>query len=663
MGAGVAAGTLLLGEASIQDAAQPQSTGRSRAVTTVQASTPLAVTMTASPNPARQGEFVTYTLTVTNRGPVDLGGVTLAATVPDKVYSFAVGNNGYNPGDTVTWTLGTLSAGQSRTVTMQPRIGGAPFIYVTGLEAPADGTTLQNVATVTSSTGHGATIHLTVRIGYNWPTIDAIPPYEIAETKPLVLTVPATDADMPTQTLTFSLEPGAPAGASIDSRTGVFSWTPTRAQGPSTNSITVRVTDSSSQRLSVTQTFTVIVIEANDPPVITPIPNQVVNEGSAVTFTVVVTDADLPQQTLTFSLGTGAPTGATINPATGVITWTTTEAHGPSTNVVTVIVADNGTPVLSATNTFIAVVNEVNTAPVLAAIPDQNIDEVTTLSLNAQATDVDLPAQKLTFSLDAGAPAGAAIDSTTGVFTWTPSEGQGPSTSRITVRVTDNGPPNLSDTKSFNVLVREVNLAPTLATIPDQTLSGAGTIRVQVLATDADLPANELTFSLEPNAPTGVAIDGKTGVFTWSIGSIAVPETNRVSVRVTDNGNPPLSSTTLFTVFLTPPRLNLSPIQDRAVGEGGLLTFTVMLTNSSSAIPPITYSLESTSRTAAVLNPDTGVLFWRTTEVDGPGTNTFTVRVKDGGSPQQQRLRHLRSSLMKSIFLRCLRPLDATRMK
>lgn len=76
----------------------------------------------------------------------------------------------------------------------------------------------------------------------------------------------------------------------------------------------------------------------------------------------------------------------------------------------------------------------------------------------ASATDPDLPANTLTFSLDAGAPAGSRIDAKTGAFSWTPSENQGPGVFTITVRVTDSGSadtlaPTLSDSKSFTVTV------------------------------------------------------------------------------------------------------------------------------------------------------------------------------------------------------------------
>ena len=69
------------------------------------------------------------------------------------------------------------------------------------------------------------------------------------------------------------------------------------------------------------------------------------------------------------------------------------------------------------------------------------------------AADSDFPANILTFSLEPGAPGGAAIDPATGVFTWTPAANQSPGTYPVTVRVTDNGVPSWSDRGSFNIVV------------------------------------------------------------------------------------------------------------------------------------------------------------------------------------------------------------------
>jgi hypothetical protein len=69
----------------------------------------------------------------------------------------------------------------------------------------------------------------------------------------------------------------------------------------------------------------------------------------------VANDPDAGQQ-LTFSL-LQAPPGATLDSTSGVFSWRAPVSAADSTNTVTVKVADNGTPVLSATNSFLIVVN------------------------------------------------------------------------------------------------------------------------------------------------------------------------------------------------------------------------------------------------------------------------------------------------------------------
>src|SRR5262249_51217894 len=88
------------------------------------------------------------------------------------------------------------------------------------------------------------------------PTIDPIDPKSIQAGVPLQFTATAFDTDRPAQTLTFSLDNGAPFGATIDPLTGEFSWTPTPTQATTQYSITVRVTDSGDPPKSATTTFT-----------------------------------------------------------------------------------------------------------------------------------------------------------------------------------------------------------------------------------------------------------------------------------------------------------------------------------------------------------------------------------------------------------------------
>jgi hypothetical protein len=77
-----------------------------------------------------------------------------------------------------------------------------------------------------------------------------------------------------------------------------------------------------------------------------------------------------------------------------------------------------------------------NTAPVLAAIPPRTVSEGMPLTFTASATDADLPANTLSYTI-VGAPAGASINPSTGVFTWTPDQTQGPAVHLFAIRVSD----------------------------------------------------------------------------------------------------------------------------------------------------------------------------------------------------------------------------------
>src|SRR5207248_2359959 len=207
---------------------------------------------------------------------------------------------------------------------------------------------------------------------------------------------------------------------------GVFSWTPTEAQGPGGYQITIRATDDFAPPASTTETITITVNEVNTPPVLAPIGNKTVDERMLLMFTNAATDADLPAQTLPYPLDPGFPAGASINATNGVFTWIPTEAQGPGSYQVSIRVSDNFSPPGIAAETITITVNEVNTPPLLAHIGNKTVDEGTLLTFTNSAVDADLPAQPLTYSLDAGFPAGASINPTNGIFTWTPTEAQGP---------------------------------------------------------------------------------------------------------------------------------------------------------------------------------------------------------------------------------------------
>ena len=89
---------------------------------------------------------------------------------------------------------------------------------------------------------------------------------------------------------------------------------------------------------------------ANSAPVLAPIGTKTATLGQTLSFTLTATDAQAGQ-TLTYSILSGAPAGATLTTA-GLFTWHTAFSLVPSTNHVTVQVADNGAPMMTDTETF-----------------------------------------------------------------------------------------------------------------------------------------------------------------------------------------------------------------------------------------------------------------------------------------------------------------------
>jgi len=93
----------------------------------------------------------------------------------------------------------------------------------------------------------------------------------------------------------------------------------------------------------------------NHPPVLAAVSNQAVNVGVNLLITNTATDPDT--NSLTFSLASGGPTNATLGAVSGIFNWRPLVTQANTTNLFTVVVTDNGTPNLSATQSFNVAVN------------------------------------------------------------------------------------------------------------------------------------------------------------------------------------------------------------------------------------------------------------------------------------------------------------------
>ena len=392
------------------------------------------------------------------------------------------------------------------------------------------------------------------------PVLAAIGAKSVNENQPLTFTATATDPNG--NALTFSAG-NLPSGATL-SPAGAFSWTPSFSQGGSNYNVTITVTDNGSPAASDSEVVTITVGNVNRPPVLSAIGNRPATEGQLLTFTATATDPD--GNAVTFS-GSNLPTGATVSPS-GTFSWTPSLTQAGSFPNVTITATDNGSPVLTASQSFTITVGNVNRPPVLAPIGARTATVGQLFTFTATATDPD--GNAVTFS-GGNLPAGATL-TPAGVFSWTPTA---TGNSSVTVTVTDNGTPAQTDSETVTITVSNVttvNRPPVLASIGAKTVNEGQPLTFTATATDPD--GGPLTFS-GGILPSGPALT-PAGAFSWTP-DFTQAGTHNVTITVTDNGG--LTDSETFTITVgnvnRPPVLSPSPIGNRTVTIGQTLTIAI----------------------------------------------------------------------------------------
>ena len=163
------------------------------------------------------------------------------------------------------------------------------------------------------------------------------------------------------------------------------------------------------------------------------------------------------------------------------------------------------------------------------------------------ASDPD-PDQILFYTLVSGAPRGLALDARTGAIHWQTGDGDQPGTDSIRFRIADNGIPSANITVTLPLTWVGTNRPPSLTRVGDLVVSEGTRVRIPLSANDPDIPRQNLTLTLV-EGPSGAAVDA-AGVFQWRPRGGDGPGTNRVVIRVTDNGVPPSSTESAFTLFV-----------------------------------------------------------------------------------------------------------------
>jgi hypothetical protein len=245
----------------------------------------------------------------------------------------------------------------------------------------------------------------------------------------------------------------------------------------------------------------VLTVLSNTPPTFAAsTTNLTVNELSTLNYSNVISDLEQPPQTYTWTLLTPI-SGLALNPTNGLMTWTPTEAQGPSSNNVLVKVTDSGTPPLSSTGTVNITVKEVNQAPVPVPVPDTNILAGNTVTIQLVANDSDIPANPLTW-FATGLPTGASVSSS-GLFTYTPPTSES-GAKAISIKVFDVNTNAASNQSLTNTVSFTVNVL-VLRIVINTNDSGPGSLRQAMIEVNTNAGGGEIHFAIPGTGPFKIA--------------------------------------------------------------------------------------------------------------------------------------------------------------
>ncbi len=500
-----------------------------------------------------------------------------------------------------------------------------------------------------------------------------------AESQTAVTTVTYSDADAPADSIRHSLVGGADAALFSIDASGVLTFntapnfeTPMDANLDGVYEVTVQVDDGN---LGLdTQAISVTVTDVNDAPVITSdggAATAAINaaESQTAVTTVTYSDADVPADSISYSLVGGADAALFSIDARGVLTFnsapnfeTPTDANLDGVYEVTVQVDDGNLG--TDTQAISVTVTDVNDAPVItsdggAATAAINAAESQMAVTTVAYTDADVPADAISYSVVGGADAALFSIDAGGVLTFntapnfeTPNDANLDGVYEVTVQVDDG---NLGlDTQAISVTVTDVNDAPVITSDGGAATAVINAAESQMAVTtvtysDADVPADSISYSLVGGADAALFSIDASGVLTFNTAPDFETPTDanldgvyEVTVQV-DDGNLGLDTQA---ISVTVTDANDAPV---ITSDGGAATAAINAAENQTAVTTVTYSdadvpADSISHSlvggadAALFSIDaSGVLTFNTapnfetpTDANLDGVYEVTVQLDDG---------------------------------
>lgn len=341
----------------------------------------------------------------------------------------------------------------------------------------------------------------------NLPRIVSEPPVSVEQGKLFRYTLQAKDDEG--SVLSFSLFEAPkdmvlktlPAKDSVE-----LDWTP----GPSdvgVHKVSIRIAD---QKGGVAwERFSLQVFNRNDAPVVLSLPVTTVLQGAPYRYKVRASDADGDR--LQYALEQ-APSGMTIDPATGFLSWLPSAQALVRQHKVVVVVSDRlGS---QTKQSFQVTVLNVNEPPVWTTRPTGEVAQGRLFTYQPTVRDPDSSTPTLWFRL-VQHPLSMQIEKSTGLIRWIPQR-RDVGTHRIVVEAID-GKGGVS-AQAFVLKVLTQNSLPVITSKPLRWARAGQPYLYRVSASDPDGPTSSDTLIFSLQGPSGMTLQQQGVTWKWDIG-------------------------------------------------------------------------------------------------------------------------------------------------
>jgi PKD repeat protein len=379
------------------------------------------------------------------------------------------------------------------------------------------------------------------------PTANA---QSVATDEDTALAIQLGGSDPDSDPLTFSIvvQPSSGSLSGLNAQTGSVTYTPA-SNFFGADSFQFQVSDGKGG--TSVATVSIEVRAVNDAPTLARIDDQMVAEGDSVSLMLVGADVDF--DTLNYSLISG-PTGASVDPTTGLFTWLA--ADGPVVENVTVRVSDGS---LVAERSFAITV--ANVAPTLSVTGASTVAQGATYSIQFSATDPGADTIE-EWTVDWG---DGNVDTLSG--TATEASHVYTTAGAFSVRVSATDEDASYDALPIDVVVSTVgNLAPVADAQSVATDEDTG-LAIQLSGSDADGGTLSYAIATPPTHGTLSGFNAATGQVTYTPDADYFGSDSFV-FSVADGQGGTATATVSIQVAAVNDAPTLAPIADQMVNEG-----------------------------------------------------------------------------------------------